>query len=80
MGFYQRLLGKRFGRLKVTREEDWPGWVLCVCDCGKYRAVMVVRLLRGEIVECVACDVRRKMESFSVVWETRPAPPEAPQS
>ena len=66
----QTLLCKRFGRLKVTREEDRPGWVLCVCDCGKNRSVMVERLLRGEIRECVACGVRRKMESFTVVWRS----------
>lgn len=56
-------LFQRFGDLKVIRlDTERPGWILCECKCGKTRSVMESRLIAGEIIACVACTARQKME------------------
>jgi len=54
--------GQVFGRLKVI-DGGRPGWWLCVRACGNHREVIERRLLCGEITECEACEVKRKMEA-----------------
>jgi hypothetical protein len=58
-------LGEKYGRLTVTGLDDRGGqsrWYLCLCECGEARTVIERRLLSGEMVECMKCEVKRKME------------------
>jgi hypothetical protein len=56
--------GDHYGRLTVTGHDDRGSqsrWYACLCKCGETRSVIERRLLSGEIVECVKCEVKRKM-------------------
>jgi hypothetical protein len=55
---------KKFGDLNVIENNTngRSGWVVCLCWCGNLRIVLERRLLAGESVACVPCEVRRKME------------------
>lgn len=44
------MIGRRFGRLIVTEENG--GVCLCVCDCGKQRAIKKAKLLSGHTKSC----------------------------
>ena len=55
--------GQKFGRLKVVDWSERPDWWICLCECGNHREVTERRLLSGEITECVACEVKLKMEA-----------------
>jgi hypothetical protein len=63
--YLNQRLGEMYGGLTVTGLDDRGGqhrWYVCLCECGEVRSVLGRRLLSGEVVECVKCEVRRKME------------------
>ena len=56
--------GERYGRLAVTGLDDRGGqsrWYACLCEFGKTRSVIERRLLSGQVIERVKCEVKRKM-------------------
>lgn len=60
--YEQSRKGERYGRLTVREIDDRKGereWYWCECDCGRWRPVILWRLLKGDVTECVPCDRRR---------------------
>lgn len=62
------LIGKRFGMLLVTRQEE-PKKVSCICDCGKETSVFKDNLVRGNSLGC-GCkrdeDARKRMTTHGM--------------